>query len=132
MSFTEGLNFVSNHGVDTHNTYTQAGTQLQGSGSARRPWRPALSFTAPPNFPHICCTQHLQGRVLAAGHTPYFCLLKLAFPNGQLNLALFAYYFPKESSVTINYCLYHNSIDLFFIHSPVSGKHNSYLASSHI
>lgn len=37
VSFTEGLNFVSNHGVDTHDTYTQAGTQLQGSGSARRP-----------------------------------------------------------------------------------------------
>lgn len=36
---------------------------------------------------------------------PNLQLLKLAFPNGQLNLALFAFYTPEDSSVTINYCL---------------------------
>lgn len=61
---------------------------------------------------------------------PYLWLLVLGFPNDVLNLTLFAYYFPKDLSITVNYCLLSHITPLHFIHLPVLKAHNSYTATT--
>lgn len=117
--FTEGLIFVSNlcvtdiyntvhkytpHCIQTH-TCTNTGNWVLWTILCTPALETSTVVHTSVHLPLNFLAYRIQGGILAAGHISYQRLLKLAFLNGWLNLALCAHSVPKDLPMTMNYCL---------------------------